>query len=78
MLEADLSCKALIVGIETGMYNGSGKGIYPYLEANDLRNARRTVNITDRWKTIANYYYDFARAINYSIVLENEDGAENV
>ena len=66
VLDSDLGARILVDGIIKGDFNGSGKGIAHYLtdSRDDLMNARRTVNVTDRWKTIANYYKKFLSAID--------------
>lgn len=66
MLDSVISSRVLIKGLLDGRWNGRGKGIAFYLPTNgpdDLRNARRTVNITDKWETIAGYYSAFLAAI---------------
>jgi hypothetical protein len=66
MLDPVISARVLIRGLIDGRWNGSRKGIGHYLPKNgpdDLRNARRTVNITDKWEAIAGYYQAFLKAI---------------
>ena len=66
MLEPIISARVLIAGLIDGRWNGHNKGIGFYLPPHgrdDLRNARRTVNITDKWKLIAGYYRSFLKAI---------------
>lgn len=55
--------RVLWKGLLDGRWNGHGKGIRFYLDRNDLKNARRTVNITDKWKVIAGYHRAFQWAI---------------
>jgi len=66
MLDPVISARVLIRGLMDGRWNGQGKGIDHYLPKNgpdDLRNARRTVNVTDKWQDIAGYYKSFMAAI---------------
>ena len=66
MLEPEISARVLIKGLIDGRWNGRGKGIAHYLPTNgrdDLKNARRTVNITDKWDVIAGYYKNFLAAL---------------
>jgi hypothetical protein len=66
MLDPVISARVLIKGLLDGRWNGKGKGIAFYLPtsgADDLRNARRTVNITDKWDMIGGYYKAFLAAI---------------
>lgn len=63
MLDPKVSAKVLIKGLLDGRWNGRGIGIVKYLNDNDLRNARRTVNVVDKWETIAGYYAVFLSAI---------------
>jgi hypothetical protein len=63
MLDPITSARVLIGGLIDGRWNGQGKGIQYYLERNDLKNARRTVNVLDKWKLIAKYYHAFLTAI---------------
>jgi len=51
MLDPVISARILIKGLLDGRWNGHGKGIAFYLPTDgpdDIRNARRTVNITDK------------------------------
>ena len=66
MLDPEVSARVLIKGLIDGRWNGRGKGIAHYLPTNgrdDLRNARRTVNITDKWQSIGGYYKNFLAAL---------------
>lgn len=66
-LDPVISARVLIEGLIDGRWNSKGKGIEHYLPTNgadDLRNARRTVNITDRWQQIGDYYLAFMRALD--------------
>ena len=61
-----IAAKILIRGLLDGRWNAQGKGIAYYLPdtgEDDLMNARRTVNVTDKWRTIAGYYADFLEAV---------------
>lgn len=65
-LDPVIDAKILFRGLLDGRWNGSGKGIAHYLPSNgsdDLKNARRTVNVTDKWSDIAEYYKSFLAAI---------------
>lgn len=65
-LEPKFAAELLFTGLLDGRWNGTGKGIAHYLSTNgpdDLKNARRTVNITDHWQEIAGYYKAFLAAI---------------
>jgi hypothetical protein len=66
MLDPELSARVLIEGLIDGRWNGKKLGIAHYLPDNgpdDTKNARRTVNILDRWADIARYYTAFLQAI---------------
>lgn len=65
MLDPVIGARILIKGLIDGRWNGSGKGISVYLTdaRDDLKNARRTVNITDKWELIGGYYKAFLEAI---------------
>lgn len=66
MLDPVISARVLIRGLIDGRWNGKGKGIAHYLpeEGQDnLKDARRTVNVTDKWDVIAGYYTTFLNAI---------------
>lgn len=66
MLDSEISARVMIRGLLDGRWNGRGKGIAFYLPTNgedDLKNARRTVNVTDRWQDVAGYYHMFLMAI---------------
>lgn len=64
MLDAEISARVLIKGLLDGRWNGQGHGIRYYLDRGDLKNARRTVNVRDRWSLIAGYFAKFEVAIN--------------
>ena len=66
MLDPRISARVMIEGIIDGRFNGRGKGVAFYLPdsgPDDLKNARRTVNITDKWQLIGGYYKKFLEAI---------------
>ena len=66
MLDPVISARILIRGLIDGRWNGKGCGVAHYLPCegeDNLRDARRTVNGTDRWDAIAEYYRAFLRAI---------------
>lgn len=65
-LDPTFAAELLFKGLIDGRWNGRGKGIVFYLPTNgpdDLKNARRTVNVTDHWDEIAVYYRQFLAAI---------------
>lgn len=63
MLDPATSARVLIRGLLDGRWNGERKGLRYYLDKGDLRNARRTVNILDKWELIAGYHRAFLAAI---------------
>jgi hypothetical protein len=66
MLDPVISARVLIKGLLDGRWNGSGRGIHHYLPlegSDDLKGARRTVNVTDKWEMIGRYYKAFLAAI---------------
>lgn len=66
MLDPVISARVLYRGLLDGRWNRRGKGIAFYLPSDgpdDLKNARRTVNVIDKWKLIAGYYTAFLAAI---------------
>ena len=66
MLDPVVSARILIKGLIDGRWNGARRGIAHYLPDrgdDDLKDARRTVNGTDRWDAIAGYYKAFLAAI---------------
>ena len=64
-LEPEFAALVLVTGMLDGRYNGKGKGIQFYLDKDrpDWKNARRTVNITDRWETFRDFAFKFRTAI---------------
>jgi hypothetical protein len=66
MLDPVVSARVLVRGLIDGRWNGKGRGIAHYLPdggPDDLQNARRTVNGTDKWEMIAAHYKAFLHAI---------------
>ena len=69
MLDPEISARVLIEGLIDGRWNGKKLGIAHYLPddgPDDEKNARRTVNVLDRWSDIARYYRAFLRSIDAS------------
>lgn len=67
MLDPLTSSRVLIRGLMDGRWNGRGKGIAFYLRPggeDDLKGARRTVNVTDEWRKFGSYYRVFMKAID--------------
>jgi hypothetical protein len=65
-LDPEIDARILFRGLLDGRWNGRGKGLAYYIPTNgkpDLENARRTVNITDHWEKIADYYKAFLKVI---------------
>ena len=65
-LEPEFAAELMFKGLLDGRWNGKRKGLAFYLPSNgkdDLKGARRTVNITDYWDEIAVYYRQFLAAI---------------
>lgn len=65
-LEPEFAAELMFKGLLDGRWNGLGKGLVFYLPTgglDDLKNARRTVNITDHWEEIAGFYRQFMAAI---------------
>lgn len=65
-LDPLIASKLLFLGLIDGRWNGQRKGIAHYLPAGspyDLKNARRTVNITDHWQEVAAYFVIFLKAL---------------
>lgn len=66
-LDPVLDAQILFSGLLDGRWNGRGKGIAFYLPddgPDDVKNARRTVNVLDHWEEIAGYYRAFMKAID--------------
>lgn len=81
MLDPEISARVLIKGLLDGRWNGQRKGIAYYLPTSgpdDLKNARRTVNITDKWAVIETYYYGFLLAITKAGGVPKKDAAKAV
>lgn len=69
MLDPAISARILWRGLQDGRWNGLRLGIAHYLpdtRPDDLRGARRTVNVTDKWELIAGYHRKFMAAIELS------------
>lgn len=65
-LDPGIAGRLLFMGLLSGQWNRKGHGIAHYLPdfgADDLMNARRTVNITDHWQEIAGHYREFLAAL---------------
>ncbi|MEZ2410570.1 peptidoglycan-binding protein [Bosea sp. RCC_152_1] len=65
-LDPEFAAELMFAGLVDGRWNGQGKGIAFYLPTggpDDLKNARRTVNVTDHWEEIASFYRQFMAAI---------------
>lgn len=64
-LEPAIAAKVLVHGMLEGWFNGNGKGLSHYLGngKTDWKNARRTVNITDKWETFRDTAQKFAAVI---------------
>lgn len=82
VLDPVIGARILIRGLLDGRWNGTGFGIAHYLPDrgnDDLKGARRTVNITDKWQQIGGYYKAFLSAIEEAGgVLERDIGPELV
>lgn len=66
MLDPVISARILICGLVDGRWNGRGCGVAHYLPCDgpdNVKEARRTVNGTDKWDAIAGYYTAFLKAI---------------
>ncbi len=64
-LDPKIAARLCVRGIQDGRFNAAKKGIAFYLPTNgpdDLKNARRTVNLTDHWEEIAGHYRVFLAA----------------
>ncbi|HMR51173.1 MAG TPA: glycoside hydrolase family 19 protein [Amaricoccus sp.] len=67
-LDPVIGARLAVRGILDGRWNARGKGIKFYLRGpgaddDDLQGARRTVNVTDRWQTVAGYYRGYRAAL---------------
>lgn len=66
-LDPEFAAELMFAGLLDGRWNGQGRGIAFYLPTggpDDLKNARRTVNLTDHWEEIAGFYRQFMAAIS--------------
>lgn len=80
MLDPVISARVLILGLIDGRWNGFGQGLAYYLPddgEDDLRGARRTVNLTDKWDVVAGYYQQFMRAIEPAMPEKPQDAPES-
>jgi len=66
-MKPEVSARILIEGLIDGRWNAKGHGIQFYLRNNDLKNARRTVNVLDKWEQIKGYYETFLKILEKSI-----------
>ncbi|MBD3844881.1 peptidoglycan-binding protein [Bosea sp. SSUT16] len=64
-LAPEFAAELMFAGLLDGRWNKQGKGIayLPTAGHDDLKNARRTVNLTDHWEEIASFYRQFMAAI---------------
>ena len=69
MLDPVISAKILVIGMLDGRWNGRGKGLNAYLSRSrgDYRNARRTVNVTDKWRDIKRLSQTYERALRVAL-----------
>lgn len=62
-LDPDVAARIMLQGMESGLFNGAGKGLGAYLPAvadiHQFSNARRTVNVLDKAVLIAGYALTF-------------------
>ncbi len=63
MLDPVISARVLIKGLLDGRWNKQGKGLRFYLDKDDVRGARRTVNVLDKADLIAGYHRAFHKAL---------------
>lgn len=61
--DPDIAAQILVRGMRDGTFTGRGLDTYINESGTDFRNARRTVNGTDRADLIAGYAVDFNRAL---------------
>lgn len=65
-LDPEFAAELMFAGLVDGRWNGQGRGLAFYLPTggpDDLKNARRTVNLTDHWEEIAGFYRQFMAAV---------------
>lgn len=78
-LEPAFAAKVLVDGMLDGTFNkgGTGPGLAHYLDRPnpDWKNARRTVNITDRWELIKGYALVVKRALEVAQNMYAPDSA---
>lgn len=81
-LDPVIGARIAVAGILDGRFNARGQGVEHYLggpgpEDDDLKGARRTVNVTDRWQMIGGYYKAFRAALTAAgLAAEASDGPE--
>lgn len=76
VMQPKYAVKIMVDGMLKGWFNGSGKGLGYYLNRDvpDWKNARRTVNITDKWSTFRNTAHKFQHAIEKARKAERNTG----
>lgn len=64
-LDPEIASRLIVIGMMDGRWNGRRKGLAEYLGngKRDYKNARRTVNITDRWELIKGHSLKFTAAL---------------
>ena len=69
MLDPVISARILVKGMLDGRWNGRGKGLGSYISHSraEYMNARRTVNITDKWQKIRTLAQSYERVIAAAI-----------
>jgi len=69
MLDPVISAKILVIGMLDGRWNGRAKGLGAYISSNraDYRNARRTVNVTDKWREIKTLSQTYEHALRVAL-----------
>lgn len=70
MLNPIISARILVKGMLDGRWNGRGKGLAEYLNDTraDYKNARRTVNVIDRWQKLKDLSQAYERALSAALV----------
>lgn len=69
MLDPVISARILVKGMLDGRWNGRGKELEAYLSRSraDYMNARRTVNVTDKWQRIKGLSLAYERALGAAL-----------
>ena len=67
LLEQPVCGDVLYWGVQSGYFNGSGRGVFYYLDKKDYLGARRTVNGLNKAAQVAGWYHDFYKAVNESV-----------